>query len=687
MFEAYKVAVRLSLVSNVGAGLAILSSQFARLNGDTKRAQSSIADLEKSLNNIKRLGLVGGAMAGVGFGALSLFRAPLEAAKEYETAHARFKTLNLGEEVNKQADAFARGTQAFGASSTQLMETLRESIGMFGDIGIAKQVAPLLAELNAANSAMFQGKVAGIDEGAVRAIMRFNDMRGLTNTATDFKRGLDLAQKLVTGSGGALKFTDLEQLAKRGGAAFKGLSDDGVMMLATVMQEQGGSATGTALMSLYQNLVAGRTTKKAMAMLSQSGLAELGYVEHGTVGGKPYKTMQVTGIKGEELLRTNPGQWLMTYGVDAAKKSGAKTDSEVIAFMNNLISNRTGSNLAATFTTQSLQAMRDFKLVSGAMGAQQTIGTFKDTTQGRLVEMQAKWNKVLSELGSTILPIAIRAAEGLTTVIKGAIKFAQEFPTLTKGLTIALGVLAGLVAVGGTVMLASAAFQALGLALAFSAVGGVAGLAALAAPILGIAAALGIFSGAAYGLYKIFGGGKEESPEQKQRKADNAKSYWSAMDGAGNDLKNGTFLSGLFGEKPAGNPVELALPSARWELSKNPSILPVVQQSHGKEKPLLPVVQQAQNQIEKKKADLGVFAGAQNAPNVLPPSTVSMPASSPYIRPKSARPIEVTVISKLDEREVARSVVKVATREASRPISGTSIFDRTMSPMPIGFPA
>jgi hypothetical protein len=472
MFEAYRVAVRLSLVSNVGAGLAMLSGQFAKLNKDATGFQNSINGLQKSLLEIKRLGMVGGAMAAGGAFGLSLFRAPLEAAKEFDMAAARFKTLNLGEEVNNQALQFAKGTQAFGASSTQLMDTVRESVGMFGDMKSAMSIAPMLAELNAANSAMFGGKAGQIDEGAVRAIMRFNDMRGRTNSPEEFRSGLDLAQRLVTGSGGAIKFGDLETLAKRGGAAFKGLSNEGVMMLATVMQEQGGNATGTALMSLYQNLIAGRTTKKAMAKLQEAGLVELGAVTHGAVGGKDYKTVQVTKVKDEELLRTNPGAWLMRYGVEAAKKSGAKTDSEVIGFINNLISNRTGSNMAATFTTQGLQALRDFKLVQGAMGAQQTVDTFKKTQGGNLVELQAQWNRAMTELGTTILPIAIKAVQGLTSVVKGITAFAQEFPVLTNGLTVAFGVLAGIVAAGGVVMLATAAFKALGLALAFSSVGG-----------------------------------------------------------------------------------------------------------------------------------------------------------------------------------------------------------------------
>lgn len=516
MWDAYKVSVKLTLVNGVSAGLAGLATQFRALNGHVNTTQNSLLGIERRLANIKRLGMIGGGMAAAGGFGLSLFRGPIEAASEYERAYARFKTLNLGMLANQQADQFARASQRFGTSSTDMMENLRESVGLLGNMGDAMKIAPKLAELNASNSMLFGDKVGSLDKNAVRAIMRFNDMRGLTNTPEDFMRGLNLAQRLVTGSGGATKFTDLETLAKRGGASFKGLSDDGVMMLATVLQEQGGSATGTALMSMYQNLIAGRTTKKAMAKLSAAGLAELGYVSHGTVGGKDYKTLQVTKIVGEELLRTNPGAWLMKYGVDAAKRSGAKNDSEVIAFINDLMSNRTGSNMAATFTTQSLQAMRDFKLAKNAMGAEQTIDEAKNTTSGRFLDLSARWKDLMIELGVMVLPTVIKATEGLIGILKSVKAFAKEFPLLTKGIVIAFGVLSALVAAGGVVMMATAAFKALGLALAFNALGGVGGLMAMAralplvaggmamvsAAVLSAAAAL---AGAGYAGWKVGG--------------------------------------------------------------------------------------------------------------------------------------------------------------------------------------
>lgn len=362
------------------------------------------------------------ATAGTVYAAHSLY----EASKAYETAFVRFKTLNLGDEVNKQASAFARGSQTFGVASKDMLETVRESVGMFGSLSTATKLAPIIAQLNAANASLFSGRVSKIDDGAARSLMRFNDMRGLTDSPEDFMRGLNLAQRMVTGSGGALRFQDLEQLAKRGGAAFKGLSDEGIMMLGTLAQEQGGAATGTALMSFYQNLVAGRTTKKTMAALQEAGLVQLGSVMHGTVGGKPFKTVEITGIKDEKMLRENPAQWLMTYGTEAARAAGAKTDSEIISFMNKLVSNRTGSNMAANFTTQSFQALRDFNLTKNAMGAEQTVGVWKKSLEGKEAEFVAAWTNFKTEFGVLMLPAFSNILTNAGTFMRGVSSFIAD---------------------------------------------------------------------------------------------------------------------------------------------------------------------------------------------------------------------------------------------------------------------
>lgn len=484
MFEAYKIGITLSLTNQVSRGLMLLAGDFAR-------TEAQAAALQKRIDSIKNDAMKGGLMLGVGAGMLALMKGPIDAAREYELALTRFKTLNLGDVINSEADKFARGSNLIGVSSKVLVDTLRESYGMIGNIDTAKQIAPMIAQLNVANSTLFGGKIGKIDEGATRSIMRFIDMRGLTDSPAEIKHGLDLAQKMVTGSGGALKFSDLEQFARRGGSAFKGMSDDGLVMMATVIQEMGGAAAGTGLMSAYQNLVAGRTTKKTMASLQDLGLAQLGYVNHGNVGGKDYKTLQITEMQDAKTLRENFPQWIMNNVIPALEKKGITDIGGQAAAVNNILSNRTGSNLGVSFATQFVQTLRDAKMVKNAMGVDATINAFKNDPNSKFADLQAKYNGLMVELGITVLPMVIRVLEKIIPMLRSMSDWINRNQTLARGLAYAFAALAAGLAMRGTVLLLSAAFRGLGLALLFSNVGGPAGIAKMAPLIGGIGTKLG----------------------------------------------------------------------------------------------------------------------------------------------------------------------------------------------------
>jgi hypothetical protein len=507
MFEAYSVAIRLKLLDSVSSGLTGLAGQFAAFNRHVNGSQASLTALEGQLKRIKLMGVIGGAAVGVGALGLSLFRAPLEAAREYELAFTKFKTLNLGDAVNKQADQFARGADIMGVSATQLMQTMSESVGLFGSFAEAQKFAPKIAALNAANSAIFHGKIGAIDEGGTRSLMKFIDRRGGTKDEASFDRNLNLAEKLVTGSGGFIKFQDLGTFSQQAGTAFRSLSDSGLLNMALLLQEQGGARAGTALMSVYQNLVAGRTPVKTMHFLEDLGIGHITQHTTGTVGGK-----KSTGSTFELLpayaamLQADPTQFFGTVVPRLLSQRGITGDSDVLKAVNAMLSNRSASSQASIMTTQQLQLLRDANLAKNAMGVDQVQTAFKNDPNAKWADLMAKYKNLMIELGETVLPIATRAVGGLTTAIKWAISFAREFPIVTKGLVIAFGVLSGLMVAGGAITLTTAGFRALGLSLALSKGAG------LGAQLLDVAngfgavasrlGKLGILAGVGYGAYE-----------------------------------------------------------------------------------------------------------------------------------------------------------------------------------------
>lgn len=457
MFEAYKIGVTLSLTNHVSKGLMLMAGDFAK-------TEAQAAALQKRINSIKNDALKGGLMLGAGVGMLALFKAPLDAARQYELAFTKFKTMNLGDVVNKQADQFARGANLMGVTSKELMNTMSESVGLFGSFDMAQKVTPVLAQLNKANSAIFQGKLDHIDEGSTRSLMKFIDRRGGTHDEVSFMQNLNLAQKMVTGSGGFIKFRDLDQFSQMGGTAFRGLSDQGIMNMTLLLQEQGGAKAGTSLMSIYQNLVAGRTPKKTMAMLQEFGLGTLAMQEHATVGGKSMKSMVMTDIKGASLLQSDPASWMRDVFLPALSAKGITDTPGILKATNDMLSNRNASNQGSIMTTQVMQLLRDAKLSGNAMDVNQTIGAYKKDPNSKFADLQARYNGLLVELGIVVLPVAISAIEKLIPMIKSMSEWVRENHGSAKLLVSAFIALATGLAIRGTVLLLSAALKGLGLA-------------------------------------------------------------------------------------------------------------------------------------------------------------------------------------------------------------------------------
>lgn len=364
---------------------------------------------------------VGEAMIPLAVGAAGVYETKklYDSARDYETVFQRFKAMNLGEEINKEADEFARGAARYGVSATELMKVLSESVGLFGSFEEAKRFAPKISELSRANQMIFQGKTGDLDEHGMMGLMKFIDRRGGFADDASFQRNLDLAERLVTGSGGRIKFSDLDQFSQRGGTAFRGLSDEGVMGMAGLIIEQGGSAAGVAMMSMYQNLIAGRTTKKSLALMSELGLGDLTQISTGNMGEKQIKSLVLQNLKGAELLQSDPRQWFNTVLMPQLADKGITDRGEIIKTINDILSNRTASNQATIHSAQSLQLERDYHLVKNSVGASQVIDLYKNTGAGAEADFEAAWTDFKTEFGKGVLP-------QVTSMLKEAADFFRD---------------------------------------------------------------------------------------------------------------------------------------------------------------------------------------------------------------------------------------------------------------------
>jgi hypothetical protein len=327
-----------------------------------------------------------------------------EGAKEYQDEFNRFKALNLGYQVNDEADKFVKSTHTFGVAQKDLMKAMSESVGLFGSFDEAAKFTPQLVELGKANAAIYGDKNGRLDDEGLKSLLKFIDREGGFKDEASFNESLDLAEQLVTGSGGFLHFQDLGAFSQNAGTAFRSLSKEGKLHMEGLMIEQGGAKAGTALMSIYQNLVAGRTPKKTMGMLQDLGLATLQMQEHGSVGGKPMKSLVMTDIAQRSLLQSDPARWMDEVLLPALARKGITSEADVLKAVNDVLSNRTASNQGSIMTTQQFQIMRDYHLAKGAMGAKQVTDLYKNSASGAEDDFTAAWTDFKNQFGKTILP-------------------------------------------------------------------------------------------------------------------------------------------------------------------------------------------------------------------------------------------------------------------------------------------
>jgi len=134
------------------------------------------------------------------------------------------------------------------------------------------------------NNALKHGKTSSPEETerTIRALVRSAEQLGqMQNTLGELDVGkflnfLDVANKINTGTHGAVTPQQLLGIAQMGGAAFTGVDNHGLYAAAVLAQQMGGAKFGTAQMSLFQQFAGGTMTAR-----KAEGLEELGLLHKG----------------------------------------------------------------------------------------------------------------------------------------------------------------------------------------------------------------------------------------------------------------------------------------------------------------------------------------------------------------------------------------------------------------------
>jgi hypothetical protein len=492
MLEAYSVAVRLTLLDSVSGVMLGLSDRFLAFNRTVGKSREEIKGLEADIKRLKAQLLLGGGLTALGVGGLSLMKGPIDEAKKFQTQVAQFQALGLGDTMNAEAMKFAQGMNVIGTSAVENMRLLREATTITNSLKDAEVMAPVMAKMRFGVQSVMLPDKADAFEDQLQAALKTTELRGaLVNRQSgeiDPQRATQVMSGLLQAyiaSGGLVKPSDYLAAIKTGGVSTKLMSDEMFMFgLGHFMQESGGSRTGTSAMSMFREMALGKMTQQAAEIWAKYGLLDPKAIHYGKTG-HITKVDPMAALGADQAVHS-PFEYINQVIVPQLQKKGLKGDDINIALAE-MFQVRTASNLADQFVREQKIAQLYINRAKGAAGIDKLADIGSKTMAGQQIDLQAKWDNMMLDLGQTVLPAATAALEKFTAAIKGLTDAAKEHPAAAKAIEWGtLGAL-GLSAVGGIGILGSAAFRGLKTVLTLG--GGVGGIAKL----------LGLGEGAAAG--------------------------------------------------------------------------------------------------------------------------------------------------------------------------------------------
>jgi hypothetical protein len=465
-------------LSGAGIGTDRLSKHERSLRGDIAATNVQLAEQQKRLAAIAghqqkitgarqhadKLRGAAGNVAAAGIGAAvagGAVGAPivkgLQEAKHYQTEKARVTALGLGPQVSADAEKYARSMKTYGTSHAENLELVRDSMSVFGDLPHAQMVAPMLAKMKFGNKAFYGEESGGENERKFMDMLKVIEVRGGTASSAKFHDQANMVQKVISATGGRVGPTEWLNLIKTGGIAAKGMDEKAFYYeLEPLVQELGGFGVGNGLMSSYNNLYQGRTSKRAAMNLDKLGLiGDHTKVKHDKVG----QTAQLDpgALLGSDLFKKSQFQWMEQVLVPQLAKNGITDPGKVLDTIGSLYTNRKAGDLMANMYLQRFQIHKNRKLNEGAYDVDQLNTLGQQQASGKELETAAKLADLKLTMGEKILPLYSRAIDAVTTALDKLNGFMERNPATAKAMIVGFGSLAAILVVLGPLMLGLAA--------------------------------------------------------------------------------------------------------------------------------------------------------------------------------------------------------------------------------------
>jgi hypothetical protein len=459
IFDAYKVAVELSIVDKVGPFLSVFSRQLAA-------AGQNVTDLEKRLNNLGKIAAAGGILAGAGIGALAMAEKFGQAAAQYETYWSRLRQMGIGDAQIADARKWVTSNEIIGTSIRERTRLFVEAQGAFRESGMsgaaaldaAKTMTPVLANYVTART-MLGKETSEQDELNLNKIV---EQLGGLNSTNRAKEIADAVFKAAQSSGVMVDPRQLRLFRTYAMTATAGMSDRTIFGgLEPLLGELGGSKAGTGLQTAYNRLngIMSLAPHLLVQEASRLGVWDQSKVELTRGGAARFPNGDPLNAHLRDLMSHDLPAFAAEM-MSRYQKAGI-TSPDDVARENAVLFGTTGSRFFNLLMRQLPVIQKSLASYDQARGINQTVEDNKNSPQMRMIQLHKSLDDLGLEIGESVLPVLTP----LVTDFAAFFRTIDGHPLLIRTLTVGFIGLSAAMTFGGTLMLLRAGFGGLGIAL------------------------------------------------------------------------------------------------------------------------------------------------------------------------------------------------------------------------------
>lgn len=357
-----------------------------------------------------------------------------DAALELDRAKNKFKAINLSESENSRAfsavDALVQKQR--GLTRTAGVEMVTDLHTVFGHLDEALASLDIAGKYRYSFESLFGDKFSSQEiEGQIQSGFKALEMLGATRATgainaegkhqftesdrTRMESYFNREAQISAMTGGRVTPAELLAMAKTGGTAVQGLSIGGLTNLVSSITEISGTRTGTALSTLFQNVVGGHMQQSGMSEWQRLGLMDMSKVEVNKSG--IIQSMRPGAIPIGTLMQDDPLKFADALSV-AMKKHGIDTSNpqKVIEELGALKMPKTASELVSLLINQRDRVVKESANVTNAKGIEGLNTQAEDSLTGKIKKYEAAMTDFKVNAGLPMIETAAKLAGWLTPI-------------------------------------------------------------------------------------------------------------------------------------------------------------------------------------------------------------------------------------------------------------------------------